>query len=540
MARTRFAPSPTGSLHVGGVRTALYCWLWSKKHGSPFILRIEDTDQARSTDEATVGLLRDLRWVGLDWDEGPERPQAPYGPYLQSQRLALYDQYVEALLASGHAYEAWESGDELAAMRKAAEDAKQNFRFRKPDYSAADLARFKAEGRVPVVRLKSPGRAVTVQDRILGPVTAEADILDDLVIRKADGFPTYHFAVVIDDHLMHIELILRGQEHLMNTHKHELIYEALGWAPVPAGHLPTIANPTGGKMSKRDKAKVAREAAKAALKARGSDDLGWLSEASGCSVDELRGFVAKQHDRINTAEAVARALSVELPMIEVMDFRRAGVLPEALLNYLALLGWSPGDDREVLSLEELVQLFDIERVNKTAARFDPTKLQWMSGEYMKTLPVERLLQHMAEWLEVCPSPVAACDDAHRRLLLEMYRPRAATFGELDRMARFFFEAPTTWDAKQVQKQLLADGGAERLRLARSAFVDAPWTSEGLKEAVDRLCATTETPLGKWAQPLRVAVTGTGVSPDLYSTLVFLGREETVRRIDACLDHVGSL
>ena len=537
MARTRFAPSPTGSLHVGGVRTALYCWLWARKHGSAFILRIEDTDRARSTEEATAGILRDMAWCGLDWDEGPERPDAPHGPYFQSQRLELYDRYIEQLLASGKAYEAWETGDELRAMRAVAEAKKENFRYRRRAYTDEQLARFRAEGRKPVVRLESPGVDVTLHDAVVGDVTVEAEVLDDLVIRKADGFPTYHFAVVVDDHHMQVELILRGKEHLMNTHKHELIYRALGWPSVAAGHLPTIDNPTGGKMSKRDKGKAARAAVRPAHKAHGApkDDYGWLAEQTGQPADELLTFMKKKNDRIDLAEGIAKALDIELPMIEVMDFRRAGVLPEALLNYLALLGWSPGDDRELMAIDELIEAFDVARVKKTNAKFDPVKLCWMSGEYMKTLPEATLLQHMAEWLEVAKSPMVSTGEAQRKQLLGMYRLRAPTFGDMDRLARFFFVAPTDYAPKQVKKHLIKGGGFDRLQQAHAALLDVGrWTPERLRAVVDQLCEQTGTQIGKWAQPLRIAVTGDGVSPDLFDTLHFLGRDETLSRMARCL------
>ena len=375
--------------------------------------------------------------------------------------------------------------------------------------------------------------------QVVGDVTVEAEVLDDLVIRKADGFPTYHFAVVVDDHHMQVELILRGKEHLMNTHKHELIYRALGWPSVAAGHLPTIDNPTGGKMSKRDKGKAARAAVRPAHKAHGApkDDYGWLAEQTGQPADELLTFMKKKNDRIDLAEGIAKALDIELPMIEVMDFRRAGVLPEGLLNYLALLGWSAGDDRELMTLDELVAAFDVARVKKTAAKFDPVKLRWMSGEYMKTLPEDTLLQHMAEWLEVEHSPIVALDEARRRQLVQMYRLRAPTFGDMDRLARFFFVTPTTYAPKQVKKHLIKGGGFDRLQLAHGTLMDVGrWDPERLRAAVDQLCEQTGTQIGKWAQPLRIAVTGNGVSPDLFDTLAFLGRDETLARMAYCLEH----
>ncbi|MEZ4236474.1 MAG: glutamate--tRNA ligase family protein [Myxococcota bacterium] len=346
---------------------------------------------------------------------------------------------------------------------------------------------------------------------------------------------TYHFAVVVDDHAMGIGLVLRGEEHLMNTHKHLLLYEALGWAPPQHGHLPLIFSPGGTKMSKRDKAKAAREAARAKAKAdgRGKDDWGWLAEAAGLDVEDCVTFVQKKHDRVPTAEAIARALGVELPAVEVMDFRQAGYLPEALLNYLALLGWSPGDDREILSFDELVALFDLERVNKTAARFDPDKLTWMNAEYMKALPEDVLLDHLDRWVEVTDTPVAALDREQRRALLAMYRARARTFRDIDRLGAFLFRAPTTYADKQMRKHL-DESGWRQLGAARAALAGAAWEPEALSAALDAVAAAGDVPVGKVAQPVRIALTGDGVSPEIPATLAFLGQAEALARIDALL------
>jgi glutamyl-tRNA synthetase len=535
-ARTRFAPSPTGSLHVGGVRTALYSLLCARQRGGAFVLRIEDTDRVRSTEEAAQGIVRDLRWLGLYWDEGPERDHPQYGPYYQSQRLELYHRHAEQLVAEDKAYHAWESGAELDAERKVAEAAKENYRYRRRTYTPEQIAAYRAEGRKPVVRLAAPLHAVTVPDLILGEVTVEAGGVDDFVLIKADGFPTYHFAVVIDDHYMDIGLVVRGQEHLMNTHKHLLLYEAFGWTPPEHAHLPLIFNPGGTKMSKRDKAKVARESARNAAKADGrpKDDWGWLAEKTGLDAPAIAKFVGKENDGVATAEAIAKALRVDLPMIEVLDFRKGGYLPDALVNYLCLLGWAPGDDREILTFDEMKAAFSLDRVNKTAARFDADKLLWMNAEYVKRLPEDVLLGHLASWLEVAESPIRALDEAHRRLLIRMYRPRARTWVELDRMARFLFTAPTTHDPKQVAKHLDPDG-LLRLRTARGALAGlSAWTPDAIKAALDDLAASSGTPIGKFAQPVRIALTGDGVSPELPETLAFLGQAEALARIDRLL------
>lgn len=543
--RTRFAPSPTGSLHVGGVRTALYCLLYARKTNGTFLLRIEDTDQARSTEEAALGIVRDLLWLGLRWDEGPGHDHPTYGPYFQSQRLPLYQRHARQLVDEGKAYEAWETGEELAAERKRAEAAKENYRYHRRAYTEEQIANFRAEGRKPVIRLAAPGHAVTVHDVVLGDVTVEAEGLDDFVILKADGFPTYHFAVVIDDHFMDVNLVVRGQEHLMNTHRHLLLYEAFGWTPPAHGHLPLIFNPTGTKMSKRDKAKVAREGARNAAKTRGvaKDDWSWLAAETGLDASVLLAFVNKENDGVSTAEVIANTLGIELPMIEVKDFRVGGYLPEALINYLCLLGWAPGDDREILTLDEMIALFSLDRVNKTAARFDIDKLSWMNAEYMKSLPEEVLLGHLASWLEVVESPIAALDDGRRRALLAMYRPRARTLADLDRMGRFLFRRPTSYAPKQVAQHLDADGRS-RLTAARarlevlgtpdSGSQPGTFDAASIGAALDALAAELGVNIGKVAQPIRIAVTGDGVSPELPETLDFLGKAETLERIDRLL------
>ena len=537
-SRTRFAPSPTGSLHIGGVRTALYCQLWARKTGGQYLLRIEDTDRARSTDESARGVVSDLAWLGLGWDEGPE-VGGPVGPYYQSQRLELYNRYVEQLLESGRAYLAWENREELGEMRKAAEAEKRTFRYRRRAYGEAELAQYRAEGRQPVVRLSAPDHDVCVADAILGEVTIVAAELDDIVIRKADGFPTYHFAVVVDDHLMKIDLVLRGQEHLMNTHKHAGVYEALGWEPTETGHLPLIFNPSGSKMSKRDKAKAARAAAREASKAEGhpKGDWGWLAQRTELPLDDLARFMKKKHDGVGTANAIAKVLDLELPMIDAADFRERGYLPEALVNYLALLGWSPGDDREIMTLEEMTEAFSIDRITKTPARFDPDKLRWMNGEYMRLLPEARVLEHLDRWLASQSGLLNDASPDQRVALFRMYRQRISPFADLAASTRFYFVPPSSYDAKSSKKHLLKGGGLERLGLVRAALEDAGrWEVDSLERTLEALCEQTGAKLGKFAQPLRIALSGAAVTPPIFDVLAFLGREEVLNRIDACAAH----
>ncbi len=526
--RTRFAPSPTGSLHVGGVRTALYCWLYARHHGGRFVLRIEDTDKARSSEEAARGIVRDMAWLGLDWDEGPE-VGGEHGPYRQSEKLDAYRAVVAGLVAAGHAYEAYETREELEALRAA---SGEGFKYRRRAYSADDLAGFAAEGRQPVVRLAVPTDApYVVDDQIVGSVEVPGEEMDDLVILKADGYPTYHLAVVIDDRDMAITHVMRGQEHLKNTHKHLALARALGIELPAVGHLPIIFNPRGSKMSKRDKAKVARAAARAEAKTRGAADWAWLADLASRGEAEVTSFMGKQHDDIATAVAVAGALDVELPGIDVMDFRTAGYLPEALLNYLALLGWSPGDDREVMTLDELVAAFELGRVQKTPARFDPDKLRWMNGEHVRRASSARLEAAFADWLTLVPdSPLAALDAERRRALLALYKDRYVTFTDLEQQAASVLLAPTAWDDKAVKKHLLKGGGVERLAEVAAVLQAAEWTATGIDAALEALCASRDYRLGKIAQPLRVAVTGTAVSPPIGDTLAFLDRADVLARI----------
>ncbi|MFK7931494.1 MAG: glutamate--tRNA ligase [Myxococcota bacterium] len=536
---TRFAPSPTGSLHVGGARTALYCLLHARKHDGRFLLRIEDTDQARSTEESTQGILRDLRWLGLEWDEGPDKDLGR-GPYFQSQRLPIYQGYLDRLMASGHAYEAWDSREELQAMRELARAEKRDFRYRRADVSDAQVQAYRAEGRVPVLRLAAPDHDVQVLDVVQGTVTLAAEQLEDIVIRKADGFPTYHFAVVIDDQHMEVTQILRGKEHLMNAPKHLGIMEALGWSPPKFGHLPLIFNPGGTKMSKRDKAKAAREGARIARDAGSHTGWGWLATSTSLDEAELTRFMKKKNDEIPTAEAIAEGLDLDLPMIEVMDFWKAGYLPEALNNYLALLGWNPGpeadtgEERELFTLDELIARWDLSRVGKSSARFDPDKLRWMNGEYLRSLSDERIEHHYQSWLSVCESELSGLEPELRKRIFALYRPRAHTFAELEAGARWLWTRPTSYDAKAVKKWIIKGDGWARLPDLAALLATAEWTEAGLESAFTSHAEAVGVGMGKLAQPLRVALSGSAATPGLFECLVLFSRAEVLARIEVAI------
>ena len=533
--RSRFAPSPTGLLHVGGARTALFAYLYAKSQSGRFVLRIEDTDRARSTDASERAIREDLRWLGVVADEGP-LAGGPGAPYRQSERLDRYDAAIDRLLEEGKAYLAWETPEELGALREAA--GKGGFKYRRrPDPESTD-------GRTPVVRFAVPMERGTIgfDDDILGPVEVDIDEVDDFVIRKADGFPTYHFAVVVDDQHMRITQVLRAQEHFKNTLKHRLLYEAFGWEDAfPGhGHMPIIFSMTGGKMSKRDKAKAARQAAKAA----GFDAAGLAAQ---CSFDEdtARRFLKKKSDDVSIAVEVAALVGCELPEIDVEDFRRAGYLPEALVNFLALLGWNPavrddeGNERELFTLEEMESLFTLDRVGKTAARFDRDKLRWMNGQYIRSSSVDRLVEALDDWLGRNPGSVLASATAERRReLLELFQERLITLGDLEVAAAYFFARPTTWGPeKAIKKHLLKGDGLSRLAHAGEVLGSAEWTEAGLEAALNAAAEERyEGKLGKLAQPIRVAITGGPVSPPIYGTMIGIGRDECLARIAACLEH----
>jgi glutamyl/glutaminyl-tRNA synthetase len=538
---TRFAPSPTGFLHVGGARTALFNWLLARHLGGRFLLRIEDTDLARSTDEACQQLLEDLRWLGLHWDN----PQL----VRQSQRLEIYNSILAGLIARDLAYEAWETDAELAAERQTAEKVKKAFIYRRRQYTQADLARFRAEGRRPVVRLAMPVRAWQFTDVVLRKeVSVGPDQVQDFVIRKSDGMPTYHFAVVVDDAAMGVTHILRGQEHLLNTINHLALQEALGYPRPVYGHLPIIMNIDGSKMSKRDRDKRLRQTARIVMRQhnRSAAD---LAAAAGLPAERLEQWLADDGQQLAPAEQAALLPHVglreaDLPEIMIHDFRRNGYLPEVLLNFLALLGWNPGGDREHMSMAELVELFSLDGISKGNARFDRTKLLAFNTELANRAPLERQVAALRDYLSVNPSPLAAADDAQLARLLEM-KKGYRTLREVDEPCRFLFldDQVIAYDPAAVAKVLHKDQGAglALLRELRTLLADLPhWTHDALESAVKQLCQTRGVGLGQAAQPLRVAVSGGTISPPIFQSLEFLGRPRTLARIERCLSMVGTV
>ncbi len=543
--RARFAPSPTGYLHVGGARSALFNWLFCKRHGGAFVLRIEDTDIQRNIEGADRKLLDDLRWLGIDWDEGPDKPGAA-GPCRQSERLELYQAARKNLLASGDAYYAFDTPDELDAMRREAAAEKRNFVYPRPDSfpTEADAEEARAESRPVVVRFKVPDEPITIHDEILGDVSFDAAAFDDFVIFKSNGWPTYHFAVVVDDAGMGITHVLRAQEHLMNTPKHVFLQRALSLATPKYAHLPLVFNIDGSKMSKRDKHKAVRQGVKACIK----DDRCTIEDVAriaGCDAEAAHRWLKKADAEFEPTqlEAVAAQAGVEIPEIDVHDFRAAGYLPEALLNFIALIGWSPGDDREKLTREEMVAAFSLDRINKTAGRFDRDKLLAMNKDWCAEASAERLLEAFKDYSHVSGSPLAALDDATLTQLLSACKG-FRVFPDIEAKAGVLFAPDETvvYDAKAVKKVLAKKDGAGYVMLERllPALESAePWTIDGLEAFISAFCQDHDAKLGDVAQPIRVAVAGRPVSPGIGDTLVLLGRNKTLRRMRQCLAQRAS-
>ncbi len=578
---TRFAPSPTGDLHVGGARTALFCWALARRCGGRFLLRIEDTDQARSTEGATRGILESLAWLGLDWDEGPELDLSKQtvwgtgaltdvtlggdprgvGPFFQARRLDRYNEAIEELIERDLAYPAFESPEELEAKRKAAQARKETYRYDRAALAiprAERLARMRG-GEPHVVRFRMPDEAIVVRDEVLGEVRVEADQLDDFVLRKRDGYPTYHMACVVDDEGMGVTHVLRGQEHLINTPRHVALQRALGYRTPVYAHLPIICNPDGSKMSKRDKDKALKGHIRSL--GAGADHLGAIAEAGGVSVEELEHWLGDKRAQLSP-EALAKMaidLGIVLPEINVRDFARSGYLPEVLCNYLALLGWNPGlkdeegRDVERFGMDFLREHFSLERLGKKASRFDREKLLAFNGETLQRMPVDHFLSAWRRWLGVAIENRRFVhdfslwrrlweelkEDARGLALARAAQPRTKTLLDAIEHVRFALvdDDAVVFDEKAIRKVLHKGepSGLEILRQVRDLIegID-PFEPEAIEGAIRAWCEERGLKMGKAAQPLRVAITGTTVSPGLGETLALVGKKGVSARIDRCL------
>jgi len=551
---TRFAPSPTGHLHIGGARTALLCWAFAKGQSETgqagkFVLRIEDTDQTRSSESSMQGILEDLAWLGIDWDEGPTLASRPtlggdprsVGPFFQAQRIELYNTHIRALIESGKAYPAFETPEVLDAARKEAIAAKTGYKYNRAglEVSLEDrIARMDA-GEPHVVRLKMPDEAITVHDQILGDVTVEPTEFDDFIIRKRDGFPTYHLAVVVDDALMGITHVLRGQEHLINTPRHIALQRALGFDTPIYGHMPLIFNPDGSKMSKRDKDKLAKKAVKEHKLS--------ASPIASISDEDFAGWLKDKTRQLPSDQLIelAEFLKITLPEIDVEDFRRAGYLPSALNNYLALLGWNPktknedGTDLEHFDMAYLAANFTMGAMSKGQSKFDRVKLLSFNGDAIAALDDETFANLWFDWAtSYDPSLVARFSLEDMRLLAPAVRTRCKTLADGRSVVGFALTSDDAieYDPKSVHKALIKGEGKGLVLLKgfRSEIESLEdFSPEPIEALVKSFAESQEVGMGKLAQPLRVAVTGAAVSPPLGQTLAILGKDSVLARIDRC-------
>ncbi|MBN2063222.1 MAG: glutamate--tRNA ligase [Sedimentisphaerales bacterium] len=540
MVVTRFAPSPTGYLHIGGARTALFCLLMARHNGGKFLLRIEDTDQKRNTPTATQQVMDDLRWLGIIWDEGPDCG-GPNGPYKQSERLEIYNRYIQQLIDTGKAYYCFDTTEELQEMREEAQAQKRQFLYRRPETlpTAQEAAQARAEGRDVVVRMIMPDSDIVVNDLVRGEVVFPAGTFSDFVIQKSDGFPTYHLACVVDDELMQVTHIVRGQEHLMNTPSHQVLQDALGFRRPTYAHMSVTVSEGGGKLSKRERSKTLAKAIidnpaldKASLAAAGELTLEQLE-------DYLSGNSTPDSPQIT---AMAEHIGLHLPEINVVDFKAAGYLPEALVNFIALLGWSSPTGQEIMTFDELIKNFDSSRFNKTNSLFDRKKLASFNTEHMKMVSKDKLLGYFKEFLALRDSAMAKFDD---NMLAEILRVSegARTLEDVENKCAFLLISADNmaFDPKAVQKVLLKDSADVILEEVKARFIAlADWNKTDLHKVIEDMCTERQLGMGKVAQPIRVAITGTTVSPAIDESLVLLGRAESIKRIAKTIEYVRSV
>lgn len=513
--RTRFAPSPTGYLHIGGVRTALFNWLLAKQSGGQFILRIDDTDSERNRQEALAPILEGFRWLGILWDEGPE-VGGPFAPYYQSQRNQRYVDAAMKLLATGKAYPCYLSPDELKAEREAAEKAKRPYihRGKHRETPPEECLKLYKDKSAPI-RLKVPnGEVVKIQDMIRGEVEWQSDLLTDPIILRPDGRALYNFATVIDDVGMEITHVVRAAEHLSNTPVQVLVYKALE-APLPQfAHVPVVNEPNSKKkLSKRDMKKFVTAEVKQKLHA-----VGWTDEQ------------IESRDDLNPAT--------------VAFYRELGYLPEGLVNYLGRLGWSLDDHSEIISLKEMLANFSLERVNNSSASFDPDKLFWVAGEYMKVLPLDKKIEGCIPFLQragLLETPPSREQMARLTKVIQASGDRLKLFSDILLYGAPFFRNEPQYDAKSLQKRVGKEGVPGLLQEFTGVLKGLPdFETATIEGALRDFCTARSLNTGLLIHGLRVSTTGIEVGPGVFDCLHILGRDESLSRIELALSKVAAV
>ena len=492
--RVRFAPSPTGPLHIGGVRTALFNYLFAKKHNGTFILRIEDTDQNRYVEGAEQYIIDALNWCGIPFDEGIDKNEK-LGPYRQSERKHLYKKYADMLIENGNAYYAFDTAEALDAHRADHEAKGKTFIYNwhnrlklsnSLSLSAEEVQSKLEAGDDYVIRFKSPqDETLHLTDIIRGDIKIDTNILDDKVLFKSDGMPTYHLANIVDDHLMEISHVIRGEEWLPSLALHYQLYDAFGWEKPQFAHLPLILKPTGkGKLSKRD-----------------GDKLGFPV------------FPLKWTDPVT--QEVSRG------------YKEDGYFPEAMLNFLAFLGWNPGTEQEIFNLEELIDAFDLERVNKSGARFDPEKIKWFNHHYMQ----EQNDDALAELFKSKHSELAEIDVNYIALIVGLIKERATFVSDFWELSSYFFEAPKTYDEKASKKAFKENTASLMTDLKNILVHIDEFTVEALQKDIKSWITDKNIGFGNVMMPLRLALVGALQGPDVFDIMFMIGKAETVKRIE---------
>lgn len=470
--RVRFAPSPTGYLHVGGLRTALYNYLFAKKTNGTFVLRIEDTDRTRFVPGAVENLIAALDWCGVHYDEGPQKEGA-YGPYVQSERLAIYQELCGQLVDSGKAYYCFCTPERLEALKAEQEKAGQQKKYDKHcmHLSKTEAAERIASGEKYVIRMNIvDGKAIEFDDLVRGHISFQSETLDDQVLLKSDGYPTYHLANVIDDHLMKITHVIRGEEWLPSTPKHVFLYEAFGWEIPKFAHLPLLLNPDRSKLSKR------------------------------------QGDVA------------------------VEDYKSKGFLPESMVNFVALLGWTAGDDKEFYYMDELIEAFSLERVNKSGAVFDLNKLKWLNAEHLRKKSTETLAHQLAESLNASPYSSLNFSTEYLSAVVDAMRERVEFVHEVWQNGAYFFSKPDTYDPAVLGKRINEKSAELLQQYIAKLNTTAEFSKEILEHALHEVAAEQQVKNAELIHPLRLALSGVGGGPGVYDIAVILGREESIERI----------
>ncbi len=503
MVRVRFAPSPTGPLHIGGVRTALYNSFFARKNGGSFILRIEDTDQTRFVPGAEAYIIESLTWCGIRFDEGPHCG-GPFGPYRQSDRKEIYKQYALELIDRGHAYYAFDTAEELDVLRKSYESEKKTFQYdaqtrqnlrNSLTLGPEETSKLLHEGVPYTIRLLVPEHTeVSFDDLIRGHVVVKSENIDDKVLFKSDGMPTYHLANIVDDHLMEITHVIRGEEWLPSAPHHVLLYQAFGWERPQFAHLPLLLKPDGnGKLSKRD-----------------GDRLGFP-------------VFPMQFTDPNTGEKSS-------------GYRESGYFPEAFVNMLALLGWNPGDEREIMSMEEMSELFSLERVSKGGAKFDPVKARWFNHQYLQKKPLEFVADEMMRIASNLGYPLPEKEVMIR--LAGMLRERADFVAEMVESCAYFFVAPESWNEADLKKHA-TEHSAQWLTELAKVFENTDWTTGAIDISIGDFVKSQALPAGKVYNILRISLVGGSSGPHLADILNVLGRSESLNRMTKLAQHLHS-